>query len=157
MVELPNYDEKFWINKGKRYSNIRRYEEAIECYNKAIEINPYDENIWCNKGDCLTNLKRYEEAIKCYDMVITLNPSNEKALGEKGYVLYALGRNEEARKFYSKLKIEKIEHSDTMKESFQRYSDIMKDHDINDDDKILEIYSKENYEYGDYEYENDSD
>ena len=59
MVECPNNDEYLWIKKGKSYSNRKKYEEAIECYNKAIEINPsnpqacFEKSLFCsNVFDC---------------------------------------------------------------------------------------------------------
>ncbi len=45
-------------------SELKRYEEAIEAYEKAIEINPQYTDAWYNKGFCLSELKRYEEAIE---------------------------------------------------------------------------------------------
>lgn len=133
-------DEETWYMKAECLKRSKRYEEAIKCYNKAIEINPYNENIWRDKGQCLKYLERYEEARKCYDMVIALDPTDEDIFEfDEG--------NEE------------IDYSDTMRISQQHYEAIIKDHFITYDDEILEkqSYSKEHFEYGDYEYENDSD
>ena len=35
------------------------YEDAIECYNKVIEINPQYESAWFNKSIALAELGRY--------------------------------------------------------------------------------------------------
>ena len=29
---------------------LKRYEKAIECYDKSIEINPKYDAVYCNKG-----------------------------------------------------------------------------------------------------------
>ena len=42
---------KVWL-----FGNLKKYKEAIECYDKAIEINPKYVNAWFNKGASLINL-----------------------------------------------------------------------------------------------------
>ncbi len=37
-----------------------RYEEALKCYDKALEINPKDACAWNNKGRALRKLNQYE-------------------------------------------------------------------------------------------------
>tara|TARA_B100000586_G_C19801355_1_gene298256 strand:- start:38 stop:490 length:453 start_codon:yes stop_codon:yes gene_type:complete len=56
-----------WINKGKALYELGRPEEAIECFDKAIELDPKKASAWYNKGTALTNLGRPEEAIECFD------------------------------------------------------------------------------------------
>ena len=41
-----------------------RYEEAIGCYDKALEINPNYAGTWYNKGVALDELGRYKEAVE---------------------------------------------------------------------------------------------
>ena len=56
-----------WINKGKALYELGRPEEAIECFDKAIELDPKKASAWYNKGTALTSLGRPEEAIECFD------------------------------------------------------------------------------------------
>ena len=56
-----------WFSKGFALYELGRYEEAIECYDKAIELDPDYADAWKHKGDALYELGRYEEAIECYD------------------------------------------------------------------------------------------
>lgn len=39
---------------------MSKYEEAIQAYDKAIEINPQDAVPWYNKGIVLYNMSKYE-------------------------------------------------------------------------------------------------
>ena len=55
--------------------NLNKYEEAIECYDKAIQINPNYSNAFNIKGHALYNLNKYEETIECYDKAIQINPN----------------------------------------------------------------------------------
>jgi tetratricopeptide (TPR) repeat protein len=47
--------------------NLQRFEEALECYDKALGIDPYYVDAWNNKGYALQSLKREEESNKCYE------------------------------------------------------------------------------------------
>jgi tetratricopeptide (TPR) repeat protein len=91
-----------WFNKGNALLNLGNNEEAIVCYEKAIELDPNDAYAWNNKGLSLSNLARYEEAIKSYDKAIELDPNDATVFYNKGAILYNLARYEEAIKSYDK-------------------------------------------------------
>ena len=76
-----------WYEKGLSYSNLEDYEQAKECFDKAIEIDPNFADAWHNKGISLGNLEEYQEAIKCFDMVIDKYPNDADAWRNKGFVL----------------------------------------------------------------------
>ena len=38
--------------KGLLYSELGRIQEAIECYDKVLEITPEHARAWHNRGDC---------------------------------------------------------------------------------------------------------
>ena len=79
-----------WYEKGLSYSNLEDYEQAKECFDKAIEIDPNFADAWHNKGISLGNLEEYQEAIKCFDMVIDKYPNDADAWRNKGFVLSKL-------------------------------------------------------------------
>ena len=54
----------------------RKYEEALECYDKAIELNPKDLKTWHNRGGILVELRDYHTAIECCDKEIKLGQTN---------------------------------------------------------------------------------
>src|SRR4029079_17238087 len=76
-----------YILKGISFSNFGRYEEAIEEYNKAIEIDPRDYNGHYNKGNSLSNLGRNEEAIEEYNKAIEIDPRDYNGHYNKGISL----------------------------------------------------------------------
>lgn len=55
------------IVKAPAIEDQRKYEEAINAYDKAIEINPENADAWYNKGFALYELGKYEEATEAYD------------------------------------------------------------------------------------------
>jgi len=68
-----------------------KYGEAIECYDKALEIDPDEAGVWYNTGIILILLGRYEEAVECYDKALEINPELEIALKNKAEALEKLG------------------------------------------------------------------
>ena len=51
---------------------LKKYQEAIECFDKSIELEPNYSKAYENKGAAL-----YEEAIKCCNKAIKLNQINQ--------------------------------------------------------------------------------
>ncbi len=70
-------------NKGDCYVNLKKYQEALECYNKIIKINlKYSEENNCQglalkcEGLILNESKKYEEAFECFNKAIELEPDD---------------------------------------------------------------------------------
>ena len=53
-----------WSNKGVTLVALGRHEEALEAYNKAIDIKPGLHETWYSKGNALNALGRHDEAQK---------------------------------------------------------------------------------------------
>jgi tetratricopeptide (TPR) repeat protein len=106
------------VTKGLELELDEKYEEAIQCYDEALEINPNDESVWENKADALGSLDKDEEAIQCYDEALEINPENEHVLTMKGTGLFQLKKYEEAIQCYDEaLEINpENEHALTMKD-----------------------------------------
>jgi tetratricopeptide (TPR) repeat protein len=100
----PNGTEA-WYHKGVLLANLRKNEEAVECYDKVIkELDPNHISAWLNKGVALGTLGRYEEEIQCFDKIITkLDPEYISAWYNKGTVLRNLARYEEAIACYNEV------------------------------------------------------
>ncbi len=81
-----------------------RYEEAINDYNKVIELNPKDAIAYYTRGNAKLALGRHQEAIMDYDKAIELNPQFAIAYYTRGDAKSDLGRHEEAITDYDKAK-----------------------------------------------------
>ena len=55
-----------------------KYDEAIQAYDRAIEINPQYTDAWYNKGETLRRQDKYDEAIQAYDKAIKINPQSQR-------------------------------------------------------------------------------
>jgi tetratricopeptide (TPR) repeat protein len=81
---------------------LGKIEDALACYERALQLNPKDESGWTNKGNILYSLGRPAEALECYERALTLNSKLDRAWMNKGMALNALGKNEEALDSYRK-------------------------------------------------------
>jgi tetratricopeptide (TPR) repeat protein len=84
------------IIEGNRYVNIGKYEEAIESYDQALDMDPNYAIPWYNKGSVLDYLGKPEEAIESFDQALDIDPNYADAWNNKGIALGELGNYEEA-------------------------------------------------------------
>jgi tetratricopeptide (TPR) repeat protein len=56
---------------------LNDHKQALECYNKSLQINGNDSEIWINKGFVLEQLKDKNSAMECYKKAMQLNPNNK--------------------------------------------------------------------------------
>jgi tetratricopeptide (TPR) repeat protein len=84
------------LDKGAALFSLGRYEEAIEYFDRAIELDPNNAKAWDNKGSALYGLGRYEKAFEHYVRALQISPNYASAWGNIGITLSSLGRYEEA-------------------------------------------------------------
>jgi serine/threonine protein kinase len=89
-----------WSNKGVSLSQLGRYEEALSCYERALDLNADFKEVWNNQGLALRELQRYPDALDSFDRALALDPSFAVAWNNKGHTLECLGRRFEALSCY---------------------------------------------------------
>lgn len=62
---------KAYRNKGIALDSLEKFDLAIKCYDKALEIDPNDYKSLLNRGIALDQLGDFEEAIEHYDQIIS--------------------------------------------------------------------------------------
>jgi tetratricopeptide (TPR) repeat protein len=90
------------VNKGNGLLNQNKYDEALQAYNKAIELNPQYEEAWIGKALTFIVLGRTDEALEAFDKVTELNPLDAKAWNIKGELLNILGKSDKALQTFDK-------------------------------------------------------
>jgi len=88
------------FNKGTTLLKLKKYRDAIECFNKVTKINPNSKGAWLNTGVSYHGLNNLEEEKKCYDIALKIDQTYTKALFNKATLLMEKGKREEARKYY---------------------------------------------------------
>ena len=91
---------EFFMGVGKQKE--QKHKEAIEHYNKVIEINPQYAETYYNRGVAKSVLGKHEEAIEDYSEAIEINPQFAEAYYNRGAAKSALGQKQEAIEDYSK-------------------------------------------------------
>lgn len=71
-------------NEGNQLFNDKKYDEALECFEKAIKQNKYYEQSYFNKGHVFIKLNKNAEAIKSFQQYLELakNVSSAQAVKE---------------------------------------------------------------------------
>ena len=62
-------------NQALSNCKLGNYNEAINDFNKAIDLNPNNANTFYLRGHTATLLRNYNEAIDDFNKAIELNPS----------------------------------------------------------------------------------
>jgi len=78
--------DEFYHN-GLEFYNERKYEQAIECYDKALELRPEDAHIWNSKGMDCWGAGKCKEAVECFDRALEIYPYLNGAKINRGTVL----------------------------------------------------------------------
>lgn len=63
--ENPSFHSA-WMLKGLSLYRLTRYDEALACFNEAVELAPYMKGYWQNKGAALKKLHRDAEAKEAF-------------------------------------------------------------------------------------------
>lgn len=93
-LAMAHYEMGFNLNRAERY------DEAIECFDRAITLSPNDPSRWnfyLVKGFALYGLDRFEDSIVCYKEAARMRPAAFWPLALLAGSLSALDRLEEAR------------------------------------------------------------
>ncbi|HSF75970.1 MAG TPA: tetratricopeptide repeat protein [Microcoleus sp.] len=93
---------KDWSEKGRCLNRLKRYDEALECLDKAIEIDSNYARAWAYQANVFNSQKRYEEALVFYDKAIALDDNDKLAWSWRGDVLDNLQYYEEALESYNR-------------------------------------------------------
>jgi tetratricopeptide (TPR) repeat protein len=81
-----------YVNMGK----ISKPEEAIEYYDRALELSPGYADAYSNKGFACEELGRLNEAISYYNKSLEINPKDARTYYNRGYVRMKLGKYDKA-------------------------------------------------------------
>lgn len=85
-----------YVKYGEDLANGNRPEEALEYFDKAIQILPNNDFAWGDKGLILDKLGRSDEALESFSRAIEIDSTNPITWHNKGLTLIKLKRLEEA-------------------------------------------------------------
>ncbi len=83
-------------NLANVYARQGSYEEAIEYYHKALDVQDQDADIWHNLAVCLSRMGRTDEALRYYQKALELEPGRSDTLSALALLENEVGRPERA-------------------------------------------------------------
>lgn len=98
---MPDHVE-MWLARGVALRQNGRAEEALECYERLLELDSNHVIGWRSKGVAYANLGRLSEAKLCYERALTLDPSDHGTWNSIGVLHVRLGDPQEAKRCYEK-------------------------------------------------------
>ncbi len=111
LPESLNLKVKEVFEKGKRYKQEYRFDEAIEAFKRCLKLKPTDEEkgaLYILIGNCFYNKSKYKEAFSWYNkgMDITKKTGDRAGLATTynniGLLHYAKGNYQETLRWYEK-------------------------------------------------------
>jgi tetratricopeptide (TPR) repeat protein len=93
--------ERIYFNLGTELGQLKRYEEAIAAFDKAIAAHPFDF-MYGNRATAYYSLGKYQEALRDYDRAIALNPGNPNSYYGRALTYRALGNFAAAQEDFTK-------------------------------------------------------
>ncbi len=99
--KLPS-NAPVWNDKGDIFLTLKRYNDALYCYEKSIKLDNSNKITWYNKGKTHYLVHQFREANDCYDSAIQLDPYYEDAWYNKGKALEKLKIMDEAESAFKK-------------------------------------------------------
>jgi len=113
----------FFYEKAKVLCHTGEFEEAIKCYNSAIELKPDSIEIHnskrecchralevdpknfpalCEKGSMLYLQGKFKDAVRCFDSALETDPKSFRTLYNRGLASFARGDSQGAIESYDK-------------------------------------------------------
>ena len=114
-LQIDPKNPSSWELKGEVFSQMKRYNESLEAYDKAVEnIGSFGQDdhlnqtellsyIWTSRSISLWQLMRYNESLEAVDKAVQIDPTgNFDAWAFKGQLLTSLGRYNESLQAFDK-------------------------------------------------------
>ena len=85
---IEGFSAANWSEIGRQAIDAKRWNEALNAYNKAIDLNPNDASAYNNRGLAYDNLDKDDLAIADYEKAIELNPKYGDAFNNLAKTLW---------------------------------------------------------------------
>ncbi|MBI9077247.1 MAG: tetratricopeptide repeat protein [Desulfatibacillum sp.] len=90
--DAPQYAVPALNNRGTVYWTLKRYNEAIEDFSQAIEMDTASAPTFINRGNVYADMNEMDKAIQDYTQAIDLDANNGLAYSNRGLAWSALKR-----------------------------------------------------------------
>ena len=102
ILKSSPFHEGAQSNLGILYNQLGKPQKAINCFEKAIQINPNSANAYYSLGVIFTQLGESQKAINYYEKAIQINPNFANAYYSLGVIFAQLEESQKAISCYEK-------------------------------------------------------
>ncbi len=85
-----------WQRKGSVYRSLKRYRDALMCYDTALQISPEAAEALSGRGVILALMGKRQQGLQACKRAVQLAPDSVNTLNCMGIVLMVLGRHKDA-------------------------------------------------------------
>lgn len=101
LKDKPNSDEAYFF-KGKCKVELDQYNDALDNFANAVNIDPQEPEYYYYKGMCEWKLKRMQAAIQSLEKSLIYSPDNFLTYKILGSVYYELNIVDKAKEYFDK-------------------------------------------------------
>ncbi len=113
-VRMGKESSDAWTTLGKIFHVLEKYDDEIEAYERALDINEDNTEAWNLKGAALYEGGLYDEADLCFDRVLEVEPKDYRAWNNKGLCLMKKGDLDNAQNAINNALTIKPDHIDSL-------------------------------------------
>lgn len=97
VFDLKNITYDVLLDKaGRDLYSLGHFQQALQCFMRALEVSPTDEILIHNRGVCLLELQQFNEALACFEQSLKASPADNRTKSRHAMCLAKLGRHDEA-------------------------------------------------------------
>ncbi|MFX0140041.1 MAG: tetratricopeptide repeat protein, partial [Candidatus Hodarchaeota archaeon] len=71
-----DYKKDEWYFQGNTNLRLKDFQKALDCFEKAIEIDPQFKEAWNDMSSAYKGLENYQKAIECCEKAIEIDPKH---------------------------------------------------------------------------------
>ena len=90
ILDFNSSDFNMWNEKGEALLELKSYDKALECFEKAVELNDFFVRAFFNKGASLCGQRNYSEGLVCFDLALLIDDTYFPALYGKAITFFIL-------------------------------------------------------------------
>jgi Flp pilus assembly protein TadD len=90
----------YWIGQGETFRDQYRFEEALQAFDKATQLDNTSVAAWAGRASSLNHLGRKNESLQAYDAALALAPGYIRALVGKAGALFDLNQTNQSLQTY---------------------------------------------------------
>ena len=92
--EIADFIEaSIYSDRGVAKWRMNQTKEAVDDFNKSIQLSPENSAVYNNRGNALMDLGHPDEAVKDFDRAVALSPNYGAAYNNRGNARVALGQH----------------------------------------------------------------